>query len=96
MLRRSNRKPKTRIGEDAAIYAEVSYSDSEVDCSDDKDFKEQPKKRRKTQQKGRQKEDITKKKSRRLKGSLKELVNMPLDVLFEVCVFKKLTEVRNN
>lgn len=94
MLRRSNRKPKTRIGEDAAIYTELS--DSEVDCGDDKDFKDQPQKRRKTQQKGRQKEGTTNKKSRKLRGSLKELINMPLDVLFEVCVFKKLTEVRNN
>lgn len=94
MLRRSNRKPKARIGEETVIYAELS--DSEVDCGDDKDFKEQPKKRQRTQQKGRQKEDVTNKKSRRLRGSLKELVNMPLDVLFEVCVFKKLTEVYNN
>ncbi|KAF9464633.1 hypothetical protein BDZ94DRAFT_1216309 [Collybia nuda] len=82
MLRRSDRKPKARTIENTITYAELG--DSETDCGDD--YKA-PTKRRKTQKKrqaGAQKEHVTDKKPRGKRGSLKELVNMPLDILFEI------------
>jgi hypothetical protein len=90
MLRRSSRKSKAPAAENEAPYAELS--DSDVNASGNElDYIEPPKKRQKVHKKSplneAQTELATGKKTRGRRGFLKELVNMPLDVLFEVCTF---------
>lgn len=90
MLRRSSRKTTkahTTDDSDDAVDTGTGCSDSE-ELDEKLDYVEQPKKRRRVQkhrpQNGAQTEAVGKKRRGR-RGSLKELINMPLDVLYEVC-----------
>jgi hypothetical protein len=85
MLRRSSRKTKAHATEDGAVH--TKFSDSEA-LDEKTDYVKQPEKRRRAQKTTTQnaaQTEVVGKKTRGRRGSLKELVNMPLDVLFEVC-----------